>query len=402
MTARTHAPADTAVAAAARLVLTWWHPTITDYREPLFARMALDFDLRLHLLHRGAIDPPPRSQAVYSRARRPAVLGNPLRLPLADAWALARSIRASNVFVTSFSANAYTMVGLLCARLAGVPVVVWEEMQRLPQRGRYAGLKRRLLRWTAERVDAYFVMGEPQRELLRQLGVAPARIFTSAEAPALRYADVPAAAVELPFADERPVVLFVGRLISIKGVGVLLQAFAAVQRGLPDAALVIAGDGALRRELEAQARRLGLRHTLFLGHVAEPARKAWLLQRAQVLAVPSLVLGDWAEGGPLVIPEALSAGTPVVCTAACGNTVGHVRRTGFGTVVPPEDAAALATALAHWLTHGPERASVVTASRAEPDHDHQAATLTRAIRSVLRDPRPPPAARPGASMWTRS
>lgn len=399
-----HPPAsdDTAAPAAARPVVTWWHPSITDYRQPLFARMARAFDLRLHLLHRGAIDPPPHSQAVYSRARRPAVLGNPLRLPLADAWALARSIRTSDVFVTSFSANAYTLFGLLCARLAGVPVVVWEEMQRIPQHGRQAGLKRRLLRWTAQRVDAYFVMGEPQRHLLQWLGVEPARIFVSAEAPALRYADVPAAAVDLPFNGDRPVVLFVGRLITIKGVGVLLKAFATVQRWLPDAALVIAGDGAERRVLEAQAQRLGLKDTVFLGHVAEPARKAWLLQRAGVLAVPSVVLGDWAEGGPLVIPEALSAGTPVVCTAACGNTVGHVQRTGFGSVVPPDDAGALATALAHWLVHAPERASVVGASRAEPDHDHQAATLTRAIRSALRGPHTPPAARPGASLWTRS
>lgn len=385
-----------------RPVVTWWHPCITDYRQALFGRMAEHFDLRLHLLHRGAIEPPPTSRAAYSRARVPAVVGNPLRVPLRDAWALARSIRGSDVFVTSFSANAYTMLGVLCARLRGVPVVVWEEMQRLPQHGPRAGLKRLLLRWTSRRVDAFFVMGEPQRALLRWLGVDDARIFVSAEAPALRYAEVPAQAVALPFADRRPVVLFLGRLISIKGVDVLLKAVAILRRWMPDAVLVVAGDGQDRRRLEAQARRLDLADTVFLGHVADPAHKAWLLRRAGVLAVPSVVLGDWAEGGPLVIPEALSAGTPVVCTSACGNTVGHVTRTGCGTVVAAGEVGALATALAHWLIRPPDRDAVVAASRTLPDHEHQAHTLSRAIRTVLRRSAPPASPESGVASWTGS
>lgn len=370
---------DTPSPPARRPVVTWWHPALTDYRLPLFERMSVRFDLRLHLLQRSLLDPPAGCSVRYATAPVPAIGSNPLRLWWPDVIALWRSIRGSDAFVSSFSANAITMAGIVAARLCGVRVVVWEEMQRLPQHGSAAALKRRLLAWVARRVDAYFVMGTPQRDLLLTLGVPADRIHMSAEAPALRLADVEPEPVRLPLAGERPVVLFVGRLIPIKGVDVLLRAMVALRRWMPEAALVVAGDGAQRAALEATAAHLGLNDTVFLGHVARPGHKAWLLRRAHVLAVPSVVLGDWAEGGPLVIPEGLSAGTPVVCTSVCGNTVGLVRQAGWGSVVPPDQPIALAEALARWLVRGPDRRAVTRAAAQLPDHDHQARTLARAI-----------------------
>jgi glycosyltransferase involved in cell wall biosynthesis len=52
--------------------------------------------------------------------------------------------------------------------------------------------------------------------------------------------------------------IFVGRLAAIKGVRVLLEAFAALRTAHPDAWLTLVGDGGERKGLEAEATRLGL------------------------------------------------------------------------------------------------------------------------------------------------
>lgn len=369
--------------------LAWWHPSLTDYRQPLFERMAGRFELRLVLMRPGVPLPDALAGADVHLSRRAAraVASQPGHLVWRDLWALLYRIRRSEVFLSSFSLNLYSLAGLAWARLHGVPVVLWEEMQRLPRQARFAGLRLRLLEAVARRVDAYYVMGAPQRELLQSLGVPAGRIFESAEAADARLAATVPKPLNLPFAEGRPMLLFLGRLIPIKGVEVLLEAFAALHHRQPDATLALAGEGPLRAALLERAARLGIADAVvFLGHVAEPAHKAWLLQRAHALVVPSVYLGDWGEGGPLVIPEALSAGTPVICTEACGNTVAHVRRVGHGAVVPPSDPQALAEALWHALRKAPDRMAVRRAALALPDHDHQADTLVKAIEHALARP----------------
>lgn len=377
----------------------WWHPSLTDYRLPLFELMARRCTLDLMLMRPGVPVPPAlqvHRATVSTRARR-AVASHLGHLVWLDAASLLSRLRSADVFVTSFSLNLYSMLGLAWAHALGVPVVVWEELQRMPRRGRLAAVRRALLRWMAARVDAWYVMGEPQYELLLSLGVRRGRVFRSAEAAAPEPAGEPQT-VALPFPATRPVALFLGRLIPIKGVDVLLRAFAGVCRQMPQACLVIAGDGESRGALEAQARELGLaRNVVFLGHVAAPAAKSWLLRRANVLAVPSVYLGDWGEGGPLVIPEALVAGTPVVCSSACGNTVDHVRRVGHGAVVPPGDAGELADALLAFLRQSPDRDAVRRAAAGLPDHAHQAETLWAAINHARDSAGAAPSAGQGAA-----
>lgn len=126
-----------------------------------------------------------------------------------------------------------------------------------------------------------------------------------------------------------PVVLFVGRLVEKKGCEYLIRAMSKVQTVMPEAELVVIGDGPLRPSLEQLARE-NLRHYRFLG--AQPAEnvRAWL-NRASVFSVPSItaVSGD-AEGFGIVFAEAQAMGLPVVSFASGGipEAVAH-DKTGF-------------------------------------------------------------------------
>jgi glycosyltransferase involved in cell wall biosynthesis len=133
--------------------------------------------------------------------------------------------------------------------------------------------------------------------------------------------------------------LFVGRLRLRKGVEVLLAALARLCALHPEARLLIAGDGEHRRALERTAARLEVEEAVtFLGR-CDAARVRALLAGAGALAVPSIY-----EGMPLVVLEAMAAGVPVVASRVSG--IPEIVVDGeTGWLVPPEDPAALATAL---------------------------------------------------------
>ncbi len=108
----------------------------------------------------------------------------------------------------------------------------------------------------------------------------------------------------------RHTVLFLGRLVPIKGVDRVIDALAGT-----DATLLVAGDGPERRALERRARRKGV-DARFLGWVREPL-KSRLLYAADVLALPSRGLRSGrTEGAPVVAMEARAAGLPVVTDPA--------------------------------------------------------------------------------------
>jgi glycosyltransferase involved in cell wall biosynthesis len=124
-----------------------------------------------------------------------------------------------------------------------------------------------------------------------------------------------------------------------KGLDVLLQAFMPLARTHPALQLWLAGDGPLRRELEALATRLDLTNRVrFLG-MQSPAQVKALMDGALAVVLPSR-----AEPFGLAIVEAMATGKAVVASAVGG--IPEIIADGeTGLLVPPGDAEALTTAL---------------------------------------------------------
>jgi glycosyltransferase involved in cell wall biosynthesis len=140
-----------------------------------------------------------------------------------------------------------------------------------------------------------------------------------------------------PFADGKPRLLCVGRLIPIKGHLVLLRAFASARRELPELELEIAGRGPLEPALKALARELGVADAVrFLGHVS-PIQAA--IERAAVVVVPSM-----GEGFGMVALEAMERARPVIAASIGG--LGELVQDGeTGLLVPPGEAEPLSDAI---------------------------------------------------------
>lgn len=126
--------------------------------------------------------------------------------------------------------------------------------------------------------------------------------------------------------------LFLGRLVPIKGADRLIRAVARLPR---DISIRIAGDGPERRRLETLARHLGV-DAHFEGWV-HTERKEMLLRSCDALVVPSRP----NDGVPTVIFEAIARGLPVIATRLDGVS----QHLAEEALVPHDDLSALAQAI---------------------------------------------------------
>lgn len=251
--------------------------------------------------------------------------------------ALLKSARAQIVHTHLIHGDLY---GTLAAQSAGLVVV---QSRHNDDRFRRRWLVRLLTRWQAAQARTVIaisdslaafvrdVEGAPGSKIVRiHYGLNPAQVTARAQPGALR--------AELGLAKDAPLVGAVGRLTAQKGFRYLLEAFAVVRRSLPQAHLVIAGDGELRSILEAQGDKDAVH---FLGWRSDVPS---VMADIDVLAVPSL----W-EGFGLVALEAMALSKPVVASRV--SALPELVTDGeTGLLVPPADPEALAEALGALLS----------------------------------------------------
>ena len=165
-----------------------------------------------------------------------------------------------------------------------------------------------------------------------------------------------------PVEQRAPRVLYVGRMVEKKGGQYLIDAFAALRRQLPDAELVMVGDGPLLQSFKDRAAALGA-PVQFRGRMAsEDVRRE--IEQARVFCLPSITAenGD-AEGLAIVILEAQACGVPVVTSARGGATEG-ILDGQTGLAFGERDVPALTAALTRLLADPALAGRMALASRA--------------------------------------
>jgi glycosyltransferase involved in cell wall biosynthesis len=145
-------------------------------------------------------------------------------------------------------------------------------------------------------------------------------------------------------ADEKKLqVLFVGSLIERKGPATLLQAMRLVHQALPEARLVMVGEGDERARLEQTIAANEMVDYVRLAGTQTQSAVAELMRESRLFVLPSI-----EEGQGVVLMEALASGTPCVGTRVGG--IPDVVTEDVGRLVEPGDAPALAEAIRAYLT----------------------------------------------------
>lgn len=251
-----------------------------------------------------------------------------------------------------------------------------------------ASLARRFSRHQGNSLAGMVVPSRPMMEVLRRYGVTTHAevIPTGLEPESFMRGDGETFRSKYGIAQQRPVLLFVGRVAHEKNIGFLLQVLGRVRHDIPELLLLIAGEGPARDGLEHEAGELGLaENVLFIGYLDRHTELNDCYRAADIF-----VFSSRTETQGLVLLEAMAQGVPVVSIAEMGTR--DVLREGCGVWIAednPEDFSAKVVAM---LGDDKARISLGEAG-CDYAHDWSAGKLAGRMldfyKSVIKQGKPP-------------
>jgi glycosyltransferase involved in cell wall biosynthesis len=231
-------------------------------------------------------------------------------------------------------------VAVRVARLAAVPAVVMSGgsevllLAQNPKRGQ-------CIKDVLKKADGIITVGQDLKKNIIKLGIPGDKIlvvprgvdheefFPSSKQEARLRLGIPLCG---------PKLLWVGRMVPVKGLEVLLHACEQLRDRGVDFHLYLVGDGPLRKSLETQCRSRALEGEVSFAGLVEHCRLADWYRAADLTVLPS-----HSEGIPNVLRESVACGTRFVASRVGG--IPEIAHEPANRLVPPGDGAALAEAI---------------------------------------------------------
>ena len=281
--------------------------------------------------------------------------------------------------VVSYWAHPDGEVGLRLAQAANIPSVVivgGSDVLLLPRDRRRRPKIERVLRESS----AVMTVSNGLRQSVIELGADADRVVTiyqGVDDTLFHPGDAAQARQALSLPADRRLLLWVGRMVDVKGLDTLIEAFDLAQRRIPKLQLLLVGDGPERASVQSDIVRRGLDdYVKFVGPQSHSELPNWYR------AADLVVLSSWSEGLPNVLREAVSCGRPFVST-----DVGSVRELAdpqggapFAELVPIRDAAALAASIERTLRPEYRAAAQLFPRRSWRDTAHDLVALLQRLR----------------------
>ena len=266
---------------------------------------------------------------------------------------------------TPFQAH-YT--GLKLARQFGIPCVetyhtffeeyLYHYIPFLP-RSLMRYVARHFSRRQCAQIDGLILPSQAMDDALRRYGVSTlSRIIpTGIDLSDFRGGDRNAFRQKYRIDPHRPVIVYVGRVAFEKNIEFLLLMLSQLRHNLPDALLIIAGEGPAEARLKQMVDALNLsENVLFVGYLERSTELP-----SCYLAGDAFVFASRTETQGLVLLEAMALGLPVVSTAIMGTR--DILAAGKGCRVATDNPVAFAETLAHVLTDTELRRQLSTEAR---------------------------------------
>lgn len=252
-------------------------------------------------------------------------------------------------------------------------------LQALGLRGRLLRANLELRAYCYRMLDVHVNYVDSAREIYGSYGVAPERIFVTRNSPdtdAMSRTEAALRAADNPPGRHPQRLLHVGRLVAQKRVDLLLDAMPIVREKLPQAELVIVGDGPERAAFEIRAQRLGIADAVrFVGPIYDPIELGRHFLSASVFVLPGL--------GGLSINEAMFYGMAIVCSSGDGTEKFLVREGYNGTFFRTNDRNSLAEAIVKLMSDPQELQRMAARSREIIKREVNIHTVVEAYRKAF-------------------
>jgi teichuronic acid biosynthesis glycosyltransferase TuaC len=275
-------------------------------------------------------------------------------------WSIARTVRSlirtyRPELVISYWAHPDGEGAVRIGRLVGAPscVIIGGSdvllMTRKPSR-------RRRVQAVLKATDAVITVNDDLKNAVVHLGIPADKVHVwhqGIDVSRFQPGDRNLARQQLGIPTPGPVIVWVGRMVSVKGLDILLKSCALLRaRGL-EYHLYLVGDGPLRGELMAQAETHDLAtHITFVGLRVHDELPDWY-RAADLTVLPSR-----SEGLPNVLRESLACGTPFVASNVGG--ISEIADPDSSLLVPAEDPSSLADAIAQALARWGGKGSAIS------------------------------------------
>jgi teichuronic acid biosynthesis glycosyltransferase TuaC len=204
---------------------------------------------------------------------------------------------------------------------------------------------RKHTRWAVSRADLVVTVSHELRTWAIALGASSERVRVvgnGCDPAVFHIRDRQENRRALGIAEQTQMIVFVGRLVALKGLTELIEAAGRLADTNPHLKVFCIGNGPYRQELLRHVEKFKMGDTVhFLGSLMPPDVARWLAA-CDVFCLPS-----HSEGSPNVIREALSCGRPVVSTDVGG--IPELVDFKSGILVPPRNVEKLMDALGRAL-----------------------------------------------------
>jgi len=196
-------------------------------------------------------------------------------------------------------------------------------------------IAKRFSRHQGNSLDGMVVPSHPMLHVLKAYGITTHSqvIPTGIEPASFVPGDREAFRNNYNIPQDRPVLLFLGRVAHEKNIGFLLKVLGSVRKEISNVLFVIAGEGPARESLENEVKSLGLSdNVMFIGYLDRNTELNSCYRCADIF-----VFSSRTETQGLVLLEAMAQGVPVVSTAELGTR--DVLRDGLGVWIAKEEVS---------------------------------------------------------------
>lgn len=330
--------------------ITVVHPAHMDYRQEIFESLNKKYDVTFIFTKQGrGQEEVKEEQASIPQEWKSKVLKSDILICGKDICMYLRLIKEllfgkCDIILTSTS----WYICWIMAKARGKKFVFMTEFWYWQDSSFRRKILNRFTKIIIKNSDAIFAMGTNAYKSCVELEAANEKLFMHPQC-AVDYSQLPRFDLRVRHKlDNKKIILFLGRIVKIKGLDYLIESFSLLEKDEKNAFLIIAGEGPERERYEKVAKDLGIKNILFTGRVSKKDISSYY-NACDLFILSSIFYQQSYEPWGLVINEVMAFGKPVIATNAVGSSEDLIQNGYNGYVVQEKSIIELYEAMRKML-----------------------------------------------------